>query len=65
MITTDSQWIGSRRCESSGCGQIRRLSGGRIAIRSSRHQFNIAILDADEWAEFKAAIIAGDFGEES
>jgi len=53
------QWRRPADCESSGCAEVRLLSTGRMAIRSSKRPHMLAILDADEFEQLRT----GDYGK--
>lgn len=59
---TQLDWIGARRCESSGCGQVARVEGG-VRLRSSKRPDETITLDTAEWLAFVDAIANGDFAE--
>jgi Domain of unknown function (DUF397) len=58
------QWRRSPRCSASTCVEIAHLPDGRVAIRDSNEtkQSQILVFGSDEWAQFVAAIRAGDLG---
>jgi len=58
------QWRHSPRCAAQACVEIADLPDGRVAIRDSNQtrQGQILVFGRDEWAEFVAAIRAGELG---
>jgi Domain of unknown function (DUF397) len=62
--TESLRWRRSPHCSAGSCVELADLPDGRVAIRDSNEakQSQILVFGSDEWAEFVAAIRAGDLG---
>lgn len=53
----------SSRCGTGGCVELAYLSDGGVVLRSTRRPDQPLDLDPREWADFQAAIRAGEFDQ--
>lgn len=51
----------STRCSKGGCAEVAHRADGGVIIRSTQRPHEFIVLDAGEWADFRAAISAGEF----
>lgn len=58
---TTLQFRRPSRCSKGGCGEVALLPDGGAVLRSTRWPDETVTLDAAEWADLRAAIVAGEF----
>lgn len=51
----------SSRCSLGGCVEIAHLADGGVVLRSTRRPHESVTLDGTEWADFRAAVLDGEF----
>ena len=55
-----TSWQRSSFCSAGGCPEVARR-GGRVEIRDSQRQAEVAWFSEEDWALFLAAVKAGEF----
>lgn len=57
-------WITSSYCAAGNCIQVRPLDGGEtVAVRDSKSPDTVLFYSADEWSDFLAGVLNGDFAD--
>lgn len=52
-------WIRATGCEGGACAEVAFGEDGTVMVRSSRRPEQVAVFDADEWAQLRT----GQFGD--
>lgn len=50
------------RCSKGGCAEVALTPEGDVVLRCTRRPGETVTFDAAEWADLRAALVAGEFG---